>query len=177
MKCFTNSSSLSEWSNEAKCNLMDFKISEEFDFLKSKSKNVFQNLVKKNARQYELERLQKLQKSKTEKLLYSKLELQEYLELAEMNVRQAKVLFKFRVRMAPFGENFKGGLDTPLCPLCLSHPDTQENSFKCEKIKQLINVKGEYNDIFGVLFSPDLINSLYNIFCFRDEMRKLEEKR
>ena len=169
-------SKLNEWTTEVKSNLSDFDMTEEFKFFKSKSKEAFQNLVKVKARKYELERLRKSQKSKTENLHYSKLELQEYLELKDMNARQAKVLFKFRVRMAPFGENFKGGKDTPLCPLCLAHPDTQEESFQCEKICKLIEVKGNYSDIFGFNFPPELIQTLYNIFCFRDEHRKLGEK-
>ena len=132
--------------------------------------------MKVKARKYELERLQKLQKSKTENLSYSKLELQEYLELKDMNARQAKILFKFRVRMAPFGENFKGDLYTPLCPLCSAHPDTQEESFTCEKISRMMEVQGSYSDIFGFYFPPELIQTLYNIFYFREEYRKLSGK-
>ena len=166
---------MNEWTTEVKLNLAEFNMTEEFEFFKSKSKEAFQSFVKVKARKYELERLKKLQKSKTENLVYSKLELQEYLELKDMNARQAKILFKFRVRMAPFGENFKGGLDTPLCPLCSAHPDTQEESFRCEKICRLIEVKGNYSDIFGFYFPQELIQTLYNIFCFRDEYRKLSE--
>ena len=112
-----------------------------------------------------------------ENLHYSKLELQEYLELKDMNASQAKAIFKFRVRMAPFGENFKGGLDTPLCPLCSLHLDKQAESFTCRKVQQLIDVKGDYSDVFGKYFSPELITTLYNIFMFRNEMRKLDDKK
>ena len=88
-------SKLNEWTTEVKSNLAEFNMTEEFEFFKSKSKESFQNFVKVKARKYELERLKKLQKSKTENLVYSKLELQEYLELKDMNARQAKILFKF----------------------------------------------------------------------------------
>ena len=92
-----------------------------------------------------------------------------------MNSRKAKVLFKFRTRMAPFGDNFKGGLDTPICPLCSAHPDTQESGFKCDKMKKFVDIKGEYSDIFVVVFSAELIETLYNVYGFREEYRKLRE--
>ena len=172
-----NPSKKNEWAVEVQSNLKDFGIPEDFKYIKSMSENRFKNLVKKNARQYELKRLRNLQKSKMENLHYSKLELQEYLELKEMNASQAKAIFKFRVRMAPFGENFKGGLDTPPCPLCSSHLDTQAESFSCTKLKQLIDIKGEYSDVFGKYLSPEMIETLYNIFMFRNELRKLDEKK
>ena len=177
MAQWENPSKKNEWAVEVQSNLKDFGIPEDFKYIKSMSENRFKNLVKKNARQYELKRLRNLQKSKMENLHYSKLELQEYLELKEMNASQAKAIFKFRVRMAPFGENFKGGLDTPPCPLCSSHLDTQAESFSCTKLKQLIDIKGEYSDVFGKYLSPELIETLYNIFMFKNEMRKLVEKK
>ena len=69
-------SRLNEWTTEVKANMVDFNISDNFDFLKSKSQDAFLTLVTKNGRKYELERLQKPNKSKTENLVYNKLELQ-----------------------------------------------------------------------------------------------------
>ena len=80
-----NPSQKNEWSEEVKSNMKDFGIPEDFAYIKSFSENAFKNLVKKNAREYELKRLQNLQKSKMENLHYSKLELQEYLDLKYMN--------------------------------------------------------------------------------------------
>ena len=76
-----------------------------------------------------------------------------------MNTSQAKALFKFRVRMAPFGENFRGGNDKVLCPLCGLHVDSQEESFSCPKMKQIINIKGKYKQVFGwkLLLYPTLL--------------------
>ena len=99
--------------------------------------------------------------------------MQEYLEMKDMTASQAKALFKFRMRMAPFGENFSVGAKTVLCPLCKKHPDGQEESFTCEKVKRLVNVRGNYKDIFKTKFSPELLQTIYNIFNFREEYRKL----
>lgn len=46
-------------------------------------------------------------------LLYTSFKMQDYLQLKNMNPSQAKAMFKFRVRMAPFGENFRGGQAPP----------------------------------------------------------------
>ena len=165
-------SKLNEWTTQVKSDLIDFNIPAELSLLKSKSSNAFKELVKLKAKDYELQRLLKSKKSKMENLHYSKLEMQEYLELKEMNARQAKALFKFRVRMAPFGDNYKGGQDTPPCPLCKMHPDSQAESFQCEIMKELIQVKGDYSDIFGNYFSQELIQTIYSIYSFREELRK-----
>ena len=77
--------------------------------------------------------------------------------------------------MAPFGDDFKGGLYTPNCPPCSAHPDTQESGFKCDKMKKFVDIKGEYSDIFVVVFSAELIETLYNVYGFREEYRKLRE--
>ena len=106
-------------------------------------------------------------------LVYTHLKIQDYLILKDMNASQAKAMFKFRVRMAPFGENFRGGQARVICPLCLSHPDGQEESFTCTAVNKVIDVKGQYMDIFGQRFSKELIKTIQNIFNYREEYRKL----
>ena len=106
-------------------------------------------------------------------LEYSELTIQSYLELKTMYRMQAIILFKFRVRMTPFKENFKAGEDRTLCPLCSLHVDSQGESFTCSKITAIMEVKGKYQDIFGSKFSPELTKTLENIYLFRDEYRKL----
>ena len=49
-----------DWTSEAKKNLNEFGIPQNLDFLKSKSKASFQNLVKKKAREYEFKSLLEL---------------------------------------------------------------------------------------------------------------------
>ena len=91
-----------------------------------------------------------------------------------MTKEQAIVLFKFRTRMCPFEDNFKGSKTTTVCPFCNGHPDSQKESFNCEKMKEMIIVKGNYCDIFGVNFSKELVQTLHNIYYFREEYRKLK---
>ena len=167
----------SDWTMEVRTNLKEFGITDNLENLESMSKNSFENLVKKKAKDFEFQRLLELKlskaKSKMKNLKYIEFKIQDYLLLKDMNVAQARAMFKFRVRMAPFGENFRGGQKTVICPLCKSHPDGQEESFSCEKINKMIEVKGDYNQIFGWKYPPDLVSTVYNIYTFREEYRKL----
>ena len=166
-----------DWSEEVKKDLTDFGIPQDLQFIRSKSKLVFNKLVKNKARQFELNRLVELKNSrnssKMKDLYYIELKMQEYLELKDMSASQAKALFKFRTRMAPFGENFRGGEKTVLCPLCKKHPDSQEESFSCVQVNRLVTVRGSYKEIFRTKFSPELVQTVYNIYNFREEYRKL----
>ena len=134
-------------------------------------------LVKKQETKFELDTLLDIKstkgKSKMKNLVYTELKIQDYLLLKDMNASQAKALFKFRVRMAPFGENFRGGQATVICPLCQGHPDGQAESFSCPEIQKVIDVKGNYNEIFGWTFSFELVKTVQSINLFRDEYRKL----
>ena len=129
----------------------------------------------KKAKEFEFDRLLKIKasKSKMKNLSYTCLEIQDYLLLKDMNTSQAMALFKFRLRMAPFGQNFRGGNDKVLCPLCGLHDDGQEESFSCQKMKQIINIKGNYKQVFGWKFTQEFIKTIQNIFEFREEYRKL----
>ena len=139
------------------------------------SKNSFKSLVQKKAKEYEflcfLEI--KMSKSKIKNLNYTQLKKQDYLLLKNMNVNEARALFKFRVRMSPFGENFRGGREIKICPFCQNYPDGQEESFYCLEMKKLMEIKGNYRHIFGWTFPGELVKTVYNIHTFREEYRKL----
>ena len=112
-------------------------------------------------------------KSKIKNLQYVEFKIQDYLLLKNMNISQARAMFTFRVRMAPYGENYKEGQKTVICPLCKSHPDGQAESFSCEKMKKLVHIQGDYKEIFGWKFSPEIVKTVYDIYTFREEYRKL----
>ena len=57
-----------------------------------------------------------------------------------------------------------------LCPLCGQHDDTQNLSFKCQKVKEKVEVIGDYEDIFKSTITPYLENTLTQIM----KLRKLQ---
>ena len=139
------------------------------------SKFSYKKLIMKKAKEFEFNRLMniKTSKSKMKNLVYTSLEIQDYLLLKNMNVSQAKAMFKFRLRMAPFGENFRGGSIKVLCPFCGNHPDSQEESFTCEKMKHIIHIQGNYEQVYGWKFTKGFIQTIQSIYEFREEYRKL----
>ena len=106
-------------------------------------------------------------------LTYTEWKMQDYLSLKKMNTSEAKSLFKFRLRMAPFGENFRGGQKVIICPLCNDHPDGQSESFGCRELKKVMDIKGEYLRIFDQNIPEELVKTIHNIYNFREELRKL----
>ena len=84
---------------------------------------------------------------------YPEFKLQDYLLLKNMNMSQARALFKFRGRMAPFGQNLKRGQSMIVCPFCENHADGQEESWGCKPINRIIDLQGDYEDVFGQTFS------------------------
>ena len=111
-----------DWVLDVKQNLEEFELPSCLEAIQAMSTFQFKSLVKKRAKQYELTKLLELKEekanSKMRNLTYSELKIQDYLLLKAINISEAKSLFKFRLRMAPFGENFRGGQKKVLFPLC-----------------------------------------------------------
>ena len=91
-----------DWTKRVKIDLEDFQIGNNFDWIKSKSKNGFKRLVKKRAKVYALQlfNVQKNSHSKLDNLYYEELKMQNHLVSREISVNQAQILMKYRLRMA-----------------------------------------------------------------------------
>ena len=70
-----------------------------------------------------------------------------YLKLEDICDDEAKAIFQFRSHMANFHANYKNNKPINHSPLCLSHPDTQQWSFKCSVLRKNITIKGNYENI------------------------------
>ena len=125
-----------DWTETLKKDLQDFGINEDFQTIKKTPKNKFKKFVKIKAREYELRYMntKKESLSKIRNIKHNIINLSNYLKLENMNASEAKAIFQFRSRMAKFSGNYKGNSPIKICPLCSSHPDTQEWSFQCLEI-------------------------------------------
>ena len=139
--------------------------------IKSKSSKAFKKLVKVQAGNYELTRLLKVKTphTKMDNLSYNKLKLQEYLKLKNCNSAQAKIMFRYRCRMANFGENFRGPRGPQICPLCSNHLDNQQQSFVCPKVKESVEVNVDYSNIFQKNIPAKLFHVLEEIESVRKD--------
>ena len=142
-----------DWTESVKQDLKDFKI--ELEEIIGKSKLGVKTMVKTKAKEFALlELLHKKQKhSKLDRLQYNLLKLQDYYKLPGVNISELRDAFKFRVRMAEFGQNFRGNEEFVGCPLCSSHLDNQNMLFQCLSLKTMlssnllhINIEKIYTD-------------------------------
>ena len=164
-----------DWTVQVKEDLKDFGIKMDLVEIRKKSSYSFKIFVKVKSKEYALEHLLKLKSkhSKMENLDYVELELQKYLKTKDITVQEAKNLYRFRTRVAKFGENMKSNLNVTItCPLCQVQPDTQEHSvMQCSVIKTKVKVKGSYKDIFMDDVPVDMARTLMEIMELREKLQ------
>ena len=107
---------------------------------------------------------------KLDNLHYTRLEMQNYLKLEKLRTNEAQVLYSYRVRMANYGENFRGNRNAVLCSLCKTHLDCQKMCFEnCPVLKKHINISGSYNQIFNTSVPREMVQTLLMIEKVRAE--------
>ena len=101
--------------------------------------------------------------------------MQDYLMNGHIKKEEAINIFKFRTHMADFGENLKSGADVVICQLSLDHIDSQANSFKCQIIKNKIEVKGNLKEFYDSNIPRNLIQTIQDITKVRNDIFNNEE--
>ena len=81
--------------------------------------------------------------------------------MKDISTDEALNLFKWRVRMAPMGENFRGSQTETICPLCYVHLDSQAMALNCQEIKQncqtTMKIEDIYSDNIPLKIAQDLL--------------------
>jgi hypothetical protein len=165
-----------DWTELVKQDLVDFGLEIDLDFIKSKSNFAITNLVKRKSKEYAWKKMMeaKFGHSKMDNLWYPELKMQDYLKSNKFTILEVRTIFSFRTRMANFGENFKNGRKQVPCPLCQSHLDSRSMAFKCPKLKEEVEIKGKYEDLYKDNIPKDLVKTIMDISEFR--RNHLEEK-
>ena len=132
-----------DWTQQIKIDLKDLEIPCNFEDIKTKSNYLFKKLVKTKSKAFALKLLREKQEkhSKMRDLFYEDLVLQDYFKIEGISTKQVQNIFKWRVRMAPLGENFRGNEQFKICPLCFSHLDNQSLIFQCEALKKKMKIE------------------------------------
>ena len=99
---------------------------------------------------------------------HQELKMQDYLSLENVTVNQAKVLLKFRTRMANYGQNVKGTNKLSQCQLCDEHLDSQDTICQCKTNMKNFNTNFNYDDIFLEKIEVNLIKTLETIYKFKE---------
>ena len=109
-----------------------------------------------------------------DKLYYAEIETRKYLRMEGITTEEALNLFKWRVRMAPMGENFRGNQSHTICPLCSAHLDNQAMALNCAQIQQKISITMKIEDIYSDDIPLETAQELLKISKVR---KKLMENR
>ena len=154
-----------DWTELVQRDLEDLNIPCSFEYILSKSKEAFKRLVKVKAKEFALEKLtrKKNTHSKMEKLDYNEIKMQNYLLSEQLKPKQKRLIFKYRTRMAEFGENYRGGRSQVMCPLCETHLDNQELSYQCLEIRSKLKIMGKIEDIFKEEISLETAETIEKI--------------
>ena len=166
-----------DWTEQVKSDLKYFGLDWSLNDFASKSKNSFKRFLKKKTKEVALDYLLKLKEghSKMSNLNYTDLKMQSYLRNSNINVSEAQNVFRFRTRSAYFKANYKSKYSDQSCPLCQLHLDTQELSFKCEKINEELEINEDYNNIFKKDVQSKLAKTLFEVTTIRNQYFAFQE--
>ena len=164
-----------DWTEQVKQDLENLQIPCSFEYLQSKSKDGFKRIVKIKAKEYALKTLKRRQEMhrKMKSVIYTEMKSQSYLSSEKIKNDQKKIIFKYRTRMARFGENFRGGTEQKICPLCKLHLDNQEMSMQCPEIINKVEIKGKLEDLFKDEIKPEIIETITKITKIRKEIEEM----
>ena len=158
-----------------KSDFREFNIPIDFDYIRSKSKDSFKELVKKKSKELAMQKLirLKMKHSKLSRINYDneEMEMQDYLLREDLSIKQKRLIFRLRTRMADFGQNYKGGLEAKMCPLCYLHYDSQDMSYFCPEIVNNINMRGSQDDIYNNNIKKETIQTMEEIEEYRKNMK------
>ena len=158
-----------DWTEQVKDDLADLKIPYTLDMIEKKSKETFKIIVKAKAKELALTNLlsKKESHSKLDNITYRELKMQEYFQSDKFSIEQKLTIFRCRVRMERFGENFRGGNVAVMCPLCKLHLDNQAMGYQCPEIKKEMEVKGCIEDMYKEEIKLETVRTMTKILEIR----------
>lgn len=106
---------------------------------------------------------------------YGEIKMQDYLKSENIKMKEALNLFKFRTRMAEFGENFRAGKNEVWCPLCSEELDNQSHSFQCKIILNEIIIKGKLSEVYDGNISKETAETVNKIVNIRKKLLQNQE--
>ena len=142
-----------DWVEQVRADMNDFNLKCDFTVLASKSKNSLKNMLKVKAIGAAFETLmeKKTKYRKLQNISYVQLEIQSYLLDQRLTFEEKKQIFLLRTRMSMFGDNFKEGRISTVCPLCSLHADNQSNIMECPRIRNKVNIKVNIEEVYATV--------------------------
>ena len=161
-----------DWTQTVMQDLKDFQMNFSIDFFKNTSKEKIKKLVKQKATEFSFGKLMENKKrySKLKDLTYSAFQLQSYLKDGKTSVEEKINAFKFRTKMALFGQNFRGNRECVMCPLCKIHVDSQDLVSECPILKTKITMKNKMKEIYDQEVGSNAVKMAMQCSMLRQEL-------
>ena len=152
------------------------------EYIKSFSKHTFKTFVKRKGKEYSFQTLLAIKEkhSKLSYLFYNDLCSQTYFRLQNFNIDDIRNIFKFRVHMQDFAENFRSESTSRLCSLCNSHLDSQEKISECKiigKIFKDMNLDEHIANISSTQLKEESVIVILKMLFIRKLLRNIYAKK
>ena len=137
-----------DWASTVLEDLKELQITQSFEVIKEMSSEMYSKLLKEKIKENALKYLTNKQKSKGKEIIYSEIQMAEYLQTSSpLTINQKKGMFALKNRMIEISENFPGKNMESEC-----HCGNEESIlhiYNCDLLNQgnLSNIK--YENIFN----------------------------
>ena len=137
--------SAKDWVTTILDDLKELNLNVDFEDIRSMTKGVFMNKVKRKTEEKVLEKLEKMKEkhSKVNFLNHPILKMQKYLMPTSLNIRkeECQEIFKLRSKVTDVKMNMKNKYESNECEACGKNEETQEHVLLCEII---LNMHEDY---------------------------------
>ena len=138
-----------DWASTVLNDLNELRFYQSLDDIKQMSENVFKNILNRRIKENALKYLTGRQKSKGKPMIYSEIQMAEYLlpKNPNLNISQKQKLFSIRNRMIEISENFPNKQIEDKCPC--GQLETIIHIYNCETLNTGERITIEYEQIYN----------------------------
>ena len=159
-----------DWCTYVRQDLVDLELPTGISEIESFSTFRWKSRVKRKLKEFEFKELLKIKdtksKSKMSMLFYCEFKIQDYFTTLEVKI--AKTVLRYRIKMSKYSDNFKGSGSVDVCPLCKTHEDKQDLAFSCPVVMQAMSIQRDYMELFSSVVDHSLAETLQSI----EDLRK-----
>ena len=150
-------------------------IKERLEDLATMKRECYKRMIKRKITEYTYNELMHIKSSsvKLKNLTYKSLKTQDYLKSESMTDELTTDVFKYRTHMLEFHANYRHNETTIRpCPLCKSHPDSQDSIGDCQKMKTEIKDLDKLQNLYEEDFDKDSAKILSKVLKMRKRLNE-----
>ena len=98
------------------------------------------------------------------------MKIQKYFGAREVSDETIKEVFQYRTHMLDFHQNYKGHDETKYCPLCKSHPDSQDSVEDCLELAKSFSYLKDLKRLYEDDFEEGTMTLLHEVMKVRKSL-------